>query len=83
MRHKYIAFTVGTPDNVGDLRSVHRLQPRTTVAALHGWVLEFEPDDPDEAGRTLADDMLRPVTLASDGQTMTTAAGLQWRRIPD
>ena len=81
MRHKYIAFTVGAPDDVADLKSVHRLQPRKAVSRLHGWVLEFEPDDLDEAERTLDDDMLRPVTLASDGQTMTTAAGLRWRRI--
>ena len=46
-------------------------------------MLEFEPDDPNEADRTLADDMLRPVTLAADGQTMTTASGLLWRRIQD
>ena len=82
MKHKYIAFTDGTPNGVVDLRNPHRVQPRRATR-LRGWVLEFESDDPNEADRTLADDMLRPVTLASDGQTMTTAAGLQWRRITD
>ena len=82
MKHKYIAFTDGPPDGVVDLMNVHRVQA-SSATRLRGWVLEFEPDDPNEADRTLADDKLRPVTLASDGQTMTTASGLQWRRIQE
>ena len=82
MKHKYIAFTDGPPDGVVDLMNAHRVQAGR-AARLRGWVLEFEPDDPNEADRTLDDDMLRPVTLASDGQSMTTATGLRWRRIQD
>ena len=83
MTHRYIAFTDSVPDDTILLKNHQRVTPRTTELQWKGWVLEFEPDDPNEAARTLDDDALRPVTMASDGQSITTAAGHQWRRITD
>ena len=83
MVHRYIAFTDRAPDDTILLKNNRRVTPRTTELQRKGWVLEFEPDDPNEAARTLDDDMLRPVTMAPDGRSITTADGLRWQRITD
>ena len=84
MIHRYIAFTDRDPDDTILLKNNQRVTPNpTTESQWLGWVLEFEPDDPNEAARTLDDDMLRPVTMAPDRQSITTASGLRWRRITD
>ena len=83
MTHRYIAFTDRDPDDTILLKNHQRVTPHTTELAWLGWVLEFEPDDPNEASRSLDDDTLRPVTMSPDRQSITTASGLRWRRITD
>ena len=84
MTHRYIAFTDRDPDDTILLKNHQRVTPRTTEELQWlGWVLEFDPDDPNEDARSLDDDTLRPVTMSSDRQSITTAAGLRWRRITD
>ena len=83
MKHKYIAFTTGDPtQSVTTLKTVNRMQPPPAVI-WRAWVLEFDPDDPDEPPRDLTDSKLRPVQLSADGRTMTTEDGLLWKRVDD
>ncbi len=84
MRHRYIAFTRGDPSEVAltDLTNVKRVQPEQAGNIdWHAWVLEFDPENPDEPERLLTDGKLQPASLSPDKSSMTTVDGLVWNRL--